>query len=71
MTTALGFSLIASGSSVGSLTHNLATNSAVITAAIPNYNTTVWIGSKVSNSCTLYLGTQASSGSRIDWRAEV
>lgn len=72
MTVATGSDLISSGTSVHSITHNLASDSVYVTALVPNWNTTVWTGSRGSNSTTIYFGTQTtSSGGSLAWRVEV
>ena len=68
---ATGSDTVSSGSTVHSITHSLG-NSGFVTALAPNWNTTVWVGSRDTNAVTVHFGTQVTSGGgRLDWRVEV
>ena len=71
MATVTGSSTVGSGTSVHSITHSLNNSAAIMTAAVPNWNTTVWVASRAANDLTVYFGTEVGSGGGLlDWRVQ-
>jgi len=65
------YTAIASGAIEYSVVHSLNNSAAVISAAVPSWNTTVWVASRAANDLTVYFGTQVGSGGGfLDWRVQ-